>query len=141
MGKYQSLAKKKVIKEKSRDVHVAWRGIGCLMMLVIPVISIAAAVITIDYGLNNNWVIPYQLLGFPRYPDWFYASNGLMQILSPMTNTRHFYAYAVASILYMILLGGVMSVLYAFVYRLVGPPRYGPLDVPPPNVKLKKYKR
>jgi len=34
-----------------------------------------------------------------------------------------------------------MSVLYAFVYRLVGPPRYGPLDVPPPNVKLKKYKR
>ena len=64
-----------------------------------------------------------------------------MTLLSPITNTRHFYAYVVTSILYMILLAGVMSVLYAFVYRLVGPPRYGPLDVPPPNVKLKKYKR
>ncbi|MFN3491371.1 MAG: hypothetical protein ACK40V_04035 [Anaerolineales bacterium] len=141
MGKYQSLARKKAIKEKSRDVHVAWRGIGCIMMLIIPVISIAAAVLTIDYGLANKWTIPYQLLGFPRYPDWFYASNGLMTILSPITNTRHFYAYAVTSILYMILLGGMMSVLYAFMYRLVGPPQYGPLDVPPPKVKLKKYKR
>lgn len=140
MGKYQSLARKKV-KEKSRDVHVAWRGIGCLMMLVIPVISIAAAVITIDYGLANNWVIPFQLLGFPRYPDWFYASSGLMTILSPITNTRHFYAYAVTSILYMILLGGIMSLFYAYIYRFIGPPRYGPLDVERPNIKIKKYKR
>jgi drug/metabolite transporter (DMT)-like permease len=140
MGKYQSLARKKVV-EKSREVHVAWRGIGCLMMLVIPVISIAAAVLTIDYGLEHNWTIPYQLLGFPRYPDWFYASNGLMTILSPITNTRHFYAYAIASIIYMILLGGIMSVVYAYIYRLIGPSRYSPLDVPPPNIKVKKYKR
>lgn len=141
MGKYQSLAKKKVIQEKSHDVHVAWRGIGCLMMLVLPFISMAAAVITIDYGINHNWAIPYQLLGFPRYPDWFYASSGLMTILNPITNTKHFYAYAVTTILYMILLSGVISVLYAFVYRFVGPPRYSPLDVPPPKVKIKKYKR
>ncbi|MBL8050046.1 MAG: hypothetical protein JNM46_02400, partial [Anaerolineales bacterium] len=70
MGKYQSLSRK-AVKEKSKDVHVAWRGIGCLMMLVIPVISIAAAVETINYGLANKWTIPFQLLGFPRYPDWF----------------------------------------------------------------------
>ncbi len=140
MGKYQSSVKKRTV-EKSRDVHVAWRGIGCLMMLVIPVISIAASVLTVDYGLNNGWTIPYQLLGYPKYPDWFYSSNGLMTILSPITNTKHFYAYAVVSLLYMILLAGVMSVVYAFIYRLIGPSRYGPLDVPPPNIKLKKYKR
>lgn len=140
MGKYKSSAVMKN-REKSKDVHVAWRGIGCLMMLVIPVISIAAGVETINYGLDNGWVIPFQLLGFPRYPDWFYASTGLMQILSPITNTRHFYAYAITSILFMILLAGVMSVFYAFVYRFVGPPRYGPLDVERPNIKTKKYKR
>jgi hypothetical protein len=64
-----------------------------------------------------------------------------MQLLSPITATRHFYAYAVTSLLYMVLLGGIMSVFYAFVYRIVGPPRYGPLDVERPNVKVKKYKR
>lgn len=140
MSKYQSSVVKSK-KERNKDVHVAWRGIGCLMMLVIPIISIALAVETINYGLDHDWVIPFQLLGFPRYPEWFYASNGLMTILSPITYTRHFYAYAVAGILYMILLSGVMSVIYAFVYRMIAPPRYGPLDVAPPNIKLKKYKR
>lgn len=140
MGKYQNLSRKSV-KEKSREVHVAWRGIGCLMMLVIPVISIASSVVLIDYGLNNKWAIPYQFLGYPRYPDWFYLSNGLMTLLRPITNTNHFYAYAIFSILLMILLGGVMSVIYAFIYRAIGPSRYGPLDVERPNIKVKRYKR
>jgi hypothetical protein len=140
MSKYQSSAKK-VVKERNRDVHIAWRGIGCLMMLVIPIMSIALGIETVNYGLDNDWVIPFQLLGFPRYPEWFYASDGLMTILSPFTATKHFYAYATFSILYMILLSGIMSVVYAFVYRFIAPPRYGPLDVAPPSVKLKKYKR
>jgi hypothetical protein len=140
MGKYQSSSRKKV-KERNHEVHVAWRGIGCLMMLVIPIMAIALGYETINYGLENDWVIPFQLLGFPRYPEWFYLSNGLMQLLSPFTATKHFYAYATASILYMILLSGVMSVIYAYVYRVVAPPRYGPLDVERPNIKTKKYKR
>jgi hypothetical protein len=140
MGKYQSSVRK-ATKERGREVHVAWRGIGCLMMLVIPIISAAAAYETINYGLENGWAVPYQLLGFPRYPDWFYASNGLMQILSPITNTRHFYAYAATTFLYMVLLAGIMAVIYAFAYRVVGPPRYGPLDVERPNIKTKNYKR
>lgn len=140
MGKYQT-SSRKVTPERNREVHVAWRGIGCLMMLVIPIISIAAAVLTINYGLENGWVIPYQLLGYPRYPDWFYLSNGLMQVLSPITNTPHFYAYAVTTFLYMLVFGGIVSIIYAFTYRLVGPSRYGPLDVERPNIKVKKYKR
>ena len=140
MGKYQSSVRKPM-RERNREVHVAWRGIGCLMLIVMPVISIAAAVETINYGLDNGWTIPYQLLGFPRYPDLFYQSNGLMQILSPITNTRHFYAYAATTLLYMLILGGIMAVIYAFAYRVVGPPRYGPLDVERPNIKTKKYKR
>jgi drug/metabolite transporter (DMT)-like permease len=139
MGKYRASTRN--VKERSREVHVAWRGIGCLMMLVIPVISIAAAIVLIDYGLDNGWPIPYQLLGYVSYPSWFYTSSGLIQILSPISSINHFYAYAVTSILIMILLAGVMSVIYAFTYRLIGPARYGPLDVPPPNFKIKKYKR
>ena len=131
----------KVVKERSGQPHFLWRGIGCVMMLVIPVMSAAIAYEVINYGLNNNWPIPFQLLGTPRYPDLFYRSSGMMIILSPITAIRHFYAYAVGTLIFMILIGGVMSLIYAFVYRMVGPAQYGPLDAPPPNIKIKRYKR
>ena len=140
MSKYRSNSVK-VVKERSGQPHFLWRGIGCVMMLVIPVMSAAIAYELINYGLNNNWPIPFQLLGTPRYPDLFYRSSGMMIILSPITAIRHFYAYAVGTLIFMILIGGVMSLIYAFVYRMVGPAQYGPLDAPPPNIKIKRYKR
>jgi len=111
------------------------------MMLLIPLISIAAGYETINYALNTGYPVPYQLLGTPTYPDLFYKSSGMMTILSPITAIRHFYAYAVAAIFYMVLLGGFTSLTYAIVYRMVGPSRYGPLDAPPSSVKAKPYKR
>lgn len=140
MSKYQSSVVKRG-KDKSRETHFAWRGIGCLMMIIIPAMSIAAGYETIKYGLDHNWAIPYQLLGIPRYPDFFYQSSGLMTLLSPITGITHFYAYAAMSFIYMVFFGGIISMIYAIVYRIMTPSRYGPLDVPPPNIKVKRYKR
>lgn len=140
MSKYRSNSVK-VVKERSKQPHYLWRGIGCVMMLVIPAMSAAIAYEVINYGLDHNWPIPFQLLGTPRYPDLFYSSSGMMIILSPITAIRNFYAYAVGTLIIMILLGGFMSLIYAFVYRMVGPAQYSPLDAPPPNVKVKRYKR
>ncbi|HNK62664.1 MAG TPA: hypothetical protein PKL78_06505 [Anaerolineales bacterium] len=140
MSKYQSSVVKKT-QRKTKTPHYAWQGIGCIMMIIIPAISIAAAVETIQYGLNNNWPIPYQLLGNPQLPDLFYKSQGIMMVLGPIVAIRHFYAYVVVSMLYMILFGGVSSLAYALVYRAANPSQYNPMDVPPPSIKLKKYKR
>ena len=140
MSKYRSSSRKQV-KERTNQPHYLWRGIDCIMMLLIPLISIAAAYETINYALEVGYRVPYQLLGTPTYPDLFYKSSGMMIILSPITAIRHFYAYAVASIFYMVLLGGITSLGYSIVYRMVGPSRYGPLDAPPSNVKAKPYKR
>jgi hypothetical protein len=140
MGKYRSSAVKRTV-EKNREPHFAWRGIGCLMLILIPVMSWAAAYETIYYGLENGWPIPYQLLGTPVYPEFFYKSSGIMILLSPITAIPHFYAIALTSLMYMVVLGGILSMVYAFAYRAVTPSRYGPLDAPPPNVKVKRYKR
>jgi hypothetical protein len=129
------------VKERNKQPHYIWRGIGCVMMILIPVISIAAGVLTIKIALEQGYTVPYQLLGTPRYPDIFYKSTGLMTILRPITNTEHFYAKAAASLIYMTLLGGLSSFGYAVVYRMIGPSRYGPLDAPPPKAKVKAYKR
>ena len=140
MGKYRSNSvKRETVREDGP--HVIWRGIGCLMLLVIPVISWAAGVETIKYGLKHGWPIPFELLGAVTLPDLFYKSNGLMIILGPILPTQNFYAYLTATFLYMIMIGGVISLVYAVTYRIVGPSRYGPTDAPPPKIKTKKYTR
>jgi hypothetical protein len=140
MGKYRS-SSVKAVKAKTDQPHFLWRGIGCLMMLILPVISYAAGYETINFALNNGYAVPYQLLGTPRFPDIFYKSSGMMTLLSPIIGIQHFYAYLAMTVLYMIALAGVMSVIYAFTYRMIGPSRYSPLDAPPPKVKAKTYKR
>ena len=42
---------------------------------------------------------------------------------------------------FIVILGGIFSLVYAVMYRAVAPSRYGPMDAPPPKVKIKKYKR
>jgi hypothetical protein len=140
MGKYSSSSFKR-IEPKPDGPHAVWRGIGCLMMLIVPAISIAAGIATVKYGLAHNWAIPYQLLLAPRLPDFFYKLSGLVVIFYPLTQIPYLYAYIVTSLLYIVLIGGVISVVYAFIYRAVGPSRYGPLDAPPPKIKTKRYTR
>lgn len=139
MSKYQSTRKK--VKEKSNQPHYAWRGIGCVMMILIPVISYAAGVETIKYALSNRMAVPYELLGYPRFPDLFYQSSGLMTILGPIARIQHFYAYLLTAVFYTIMFGAIISMAYAVLYRMTKPSPYGPLDAPPPKVKSKPYKR
>jgi hypothetical protein len=140
MGKYKSSSRRD-LPAKQEGPHVIWRGIGCLLMIVIPAISIALGVLTVDYGVTHGWPIPYQLLTAPVLPSLFYKSSGLLIIFGPLTRIPSLYAYISASLLYMLFLSGVISLFYATIYRFTGPSRYGPLDAPPPKIKTKRYTR
>jgi hypothetical protein len=141
MGKYSSKVQRKELTQADKTPHAVWRGIGCLMILIIPIVSIALAIVTVNYGLRAEWTIPYQLLGYPRMADIFTDVRFLRQLTLPIRQTENFYAYSAFTTLYMILIGGFISVLYALVYRMIGPSRYGPFDAPPPKIKTKKYTR
>lgn len=141
MGKYTSFTPQRPLKSKSDGPHEIWRGIGCLMMIIVPVISFAFGVTLIKYGITHGWSIPYQLLGLPTLPDFVFRSSGLVAIVSPIARIENLYAYLTAGGIIMILLSGLISMLYAFVYRFFGPPRWGPLDEPPPRIKTKRYTR
>jgi len=141
MGKYTTYTHNEKPK-RSKEPHEIWRGLGCLMMILIPAISIAAGSLTVGYIADSNpRLIPRQFMGTPRLPDFVYKSDGLTTILTPLTEIKDLYAIALVSILYMILLGGVISVIYAAVYTAVGPSRYGPTDAPPPKIKVIKKSR
>lgn len=140
MGKYRSSARRKE-KPIEQGTHYIWRGLGCLMMIIIPVISYAAATLTIDYGLAHSWTIPYQLLGTPRLPKLFYDVDAFWAVFGPLTRIQNLYAYLAVCFLYMMTLSGIISVIYAAAYRVLGPSRWGPMDMPPPKFKTKKYTR
>ena len=141
MGRNTDYSQGQSSRSKPKAPHDVWRGIGCLMILIIPAISIAAGYETIKFAINNKWPIPYQILGAARLPDIFYSTPGLRTIFNPISNIPNLYANVLASILFMILIGGLISVIYAAVYRMVGPDRYGPTDAPPPKVKVTKKSR
>ena len=141
MGKYSAASRRPPPPPKPEGPHAIWRGIGCLMMLLIPIISVALGYETVNYVLKQGWILPYQLLGTPQLPDFFYKSGGLLQVFGPLTHIQNLYAHLAAGILYMILLGGLVSVIYAVMYRIAGPNRWGPTDAPPPKIKTKRYTR
>ncbi len=138
MGKHSRRVQEKPVKPDISQ-GLAWRGIGCLLMLIIPAISIVGALVTIDSPLVR--FIPPELMGRLFLPAYFYSTAGLTKIFAPITNINNLSAIIFVSVLYMILLGGVISVLYAFIYRAMNPKRYGEFDAPPPKATAKKYKR
>jgi hypothetical protein len=142
MGKYSARdSGRKAISDVDKSPHAIWRGIGCLMLLLMPILSIALGVETVDYGIKSKWPFPYQLMGLPGMPDWVYKIQIFRQLTLPIRQIENFYAYAAVSILYMAVISAGISVVYAIVYRMVGPARYGPFDAPPPTIKTKKYTR
>jgi hypothetical protein len=141
MGKYSASDRRRAIKAPDGP-HPIWRGIGCLMMVIVPVISFGLAVITFDTALEKEWAIPREFLGNVQMPDFLYRSQVLVPLLNAITGVTNLYGYLAFTLLYVIVLGAILSFIYAFAYRFVGPPAYGPMDAPPPRSRgLKRYKR
>jgi hypothetical protein len=140
MTKYSSVRPRSA--PKPTGPHPIWRGIGCLTLIITPLVSYALAKLSVDYGLENGWAIPYQLLGTPRLPEFIYDYPVLTLIFGRLALWTNLYAYLAGTVLCMMVFGGLLSFGYAIVYAVMGPPRWGPLDAPPPRgVRPKSYKR
>ena len=123
------------------QVHPLWRGVGCAMIVFVPLISFLAAAVTVNLIVANNLPMPYQLMGYPVMPSLLMKSDALVPILLFIEQQQNLYAILLITVAYIVVIGAIVSFVYSFVYRYVGPPRYGPLDAPPENVKVKRYKR
>jgi hypothetical protein len=101
------------------DVHPIWRGIGCLMAVIGPLLAFSAAHYLVEINFERAW------LPFPG------------EFLQPFTIPLVDYTlpHALASLLVgvvLLLLGfAVIMIVYSAIYAILGPSRYGPLDSPP----------
>jgi hypothetical protein len=138
MGKYGSF--KQEAYKRPYEVHPIWRGIGCLMIILIPLVSIVGAIVLIDSGQKQGWPFPYELMGYPRLPQLVYKIPVISDIARPISSVNNLLAIAVISVVFMILGFAVISLVYSFAYKAMGPSRYTPLDAPEVP-RGKRYKR
>lgn len=143
MGKYTSHSRQPS-KPRPSDlgVHPVMRGIGCIMMIVVPIVAYGISILLVNYGAAHGWPIPPGWFGPPDIHPLLWKLEGLHSILVFLQSQNNLEANLFFTIIITIIFGGIMSIIYGYIYTLFGPPRYGPQDAPPMRgVKVKRYKR
>jgi len=138
--KYSNYQKQKELPAR-REVHPVWRGIGCILMIVTPIISWAAASLLLDFGKLQRWPFIWELGGYLRFPDIVYTIPYVSMVANSISSIPDLKAMLVFFFLFLIAFSGILGVINALVYRVIGPPRYTNLDEPAPRVKTKRYTR
>lgn len=140
MGKY-SVRASKPPAPKRNTVNPYMRGIGCLLMLIVPVFSYAVGDALAERRFGSQ-LIPGEWYGNITIPPVIANSSTIVKsAANSLAAIPHLPATLVLAVVVMILLGGLMSVIFGWLYALMAPSQYGPTDVPPIRVKTKKYKR
>lgn len=138
MSRYNPAMKQQL--PRSEGPHPIWRGLGCAISVIVPVISYAGAALLIEAGGALGWPIPYQLMGRPVITPLLWKITSLAPLWAFIQSQNNLYAILSLAILLTIILEAFISISYALMYRSAVP-RYRPLDVPRPDIKVKRYKR
>lgn len=97
-------------------VHPVWRGIGCILLILLPIISFAGAKLLVQANFRQRWIqIPSELAG---------------SFIAPVIG-RVFFADLALAVILIVIGFAIITVVYAIIYRFIGIPRFGPLDSPP----------
>jgi hypothetical protein len=128
MGRYRRI--ERVREERPWKIHPLWRGIGCVLILMIPILAYAGAVEFWKANQAHHW------FSFPPFMDKAASIPALkyIPVLDQMINPvlqRVQYGHLVFTLIFMFIGFGFLSMLYASLYRVIGPPRYGAYDAPP----------
>lgn len=119
MGKYGKVGRQVNSKERPWQVHPIWMGIGCLLLILIPIIAYAGAVLLVEANTKAKWIA---------------VSSDLMRTITlPVLGLQvpHLLANLLAAAVLALIGFGVLMVIYAIIYSVIGPEKYSPLDSPP----------
>ena len=97
------------------------------MLVIIPVVA---------------WAAAYEFMSIAPSLDWFPTAREMFVDIDLKVFVLPFsLGQLVFWILFMMLGFVIMTFAYTFVYRIAGPPKYGPTDAPPPKRSKKRRKR
>lgn len=115
MGRYTVVKKP---EPKKPEIHPIWRGIGFALMIILPLISYAGAMLIMQQNKAQGWVqipakliIPANIPILGKYPD-------ALVILF-------------ITIVIWVVLFALFQLFNFIIFSLFGPPRYADTDAPP----------
>ncbi len=117
-----------------------WRGIGCLLVFVVPIITYKLTMIVVPLIIATG-LVPQELLGRVHFPDWTYTMPTVNTVTSYLSSIDYFWVKLIGFFILFSAVTGVISFVYSIIYQLIGPPRYTVVDAPPAKYKPKVYKR
>jgi hypothetical protein len=127
MSRYKFVEQKRQEKAQTK-IHPIWRGVGFVMMVLIPIISYAAAEVLIAQNTKSNFLPwPYDLMAKPG--ELLYNGDQML------------YLKIIGTIIFMLVFYGIFTLITFAVNSIFGVSRYGPYDVPPINAKVRKKAR
>ena len=140
MGNYDRFQQRGRKTKPGSTVHPIWRGIGCMMLILIPLISYAAAdvfsEIAPEITIMDIRVFPYS----SEMYGTFYPFREI-GILPQLWRFGFIPINIVFTIMFTVIGFMIFSLVYAVVFRVSGPPKYGPTDAPPPRKPRRKRRR
>lgn len=139
MSKYRSYTYQQKKPLRQREPHPIWRGIGCVLLLVMPLLAWGLGEILLQIALQQHWPLPATWLLPPQWPTWLWKVNFLVPFLLYTQRWSYFLARLIFWVGILLLLWGGSILIYGFIYSRLAPP--DPLrDVVPPP-KVKRYRR
>jgi len=140
MGKYTSRSSQPQVPSTRNTVNPYMRGIGCLFMLIVPVFSYGVG----DYLAGKGFglpILPSEWYGTISVPPALANFQGLNTVAYLLAGIPHLQANLVLGLIVLVVVGGIVSIVFGYMYSILAPSKYGPTDVPAPRIKTKKYKR
>lgn len=138
MTKYTRVIQHK--DERRWAIHPVWRGIGCVMILIIIVVGYALAKEFTDYNQKTQkFGLPDQLykpvyITYTKYIPALKQDDVVNKLLAHVK-----YGYLIFGAIFMFIGFGAFSFAYSAIYRVSGPARYSPIDSPevrkPPRMR------
>ena len=117
-------------RERPWKIHPVWRGIGCFMIILVPIMAWVGA----DVFMKTNRIIPfpadmYKPIVLSYSEDMTFMNNAIRSLNGFLAQFT--VGQLLLTFMFLFIGFGIIAIIYAMMYRVVGPPRYGRFDSPP----------
>ena len=137
MGKYAKFQRK---SQPKREINPIWRGIGCLLFVIVPLMAYGLMLIVSPLIIKTG-LVPYQMLGYVHFPVWAFKFQITSTVALFIGSLKDLWLNLAVFFLMVLILAVIISFSYTLLYQAIGPARYTAVDAPPSRHKAKVYKR
>ena len=118
------------------------RGIGCIVILVLPILSYYLATLLIEIPKIRSLFkrISPSLFGKPNIPRFLWDVKAIKPVLSEIYSWTNLGVNLLLGFFVLLVLTGIFAVIYSAVFRAMNP-KYGDKDAPPVKSKGKSKSR